>query len=51
MLAKLYAANPDDLNVQAKYLDVLSDVDFNLAKELRNKLMPNFASGEDDDLI
>lgn len=54
-MEKLYAVNKNDLSVQAKYLELLSDNDFSkareLAKELQQKQMPNFGAVEDEDIV
>jgi hypothetical protein len=49
-LKQLYEVNSQDLNVQARYLDVLVDVDFTAARELQSKLRGQ-AVEEDEDLI
>jgi hypothetical protein len=37
-MEKLYAVNKNDLSVQAKYLELLSDSDFSKARELAKEL-------------
>lgn len=49
-MKQLYEVNSQDLNVQARYLDVLVDVDFTAARELQSKLRGQ-AVEEDEDLI
>lgn len=51
VLEKLYSVNADNAQVQARYLDVLCDVDFGKARELQGKLSHQLAQAEDEDLV